>query len=531
MPATVLVLLFWAGLGFVLTGCGALVLSRSVLPVSAIEAFWVGLAALLCLGNLWHLLRPLDVWFWAAPVAAAGAGWWRVRLRRGEPLVSLTVAVFAVWVAGHALAPLSSPDAAVYHVQVVRWYADAAVVPGLGNLNPYAAFNHAYFILPAAFGLGPFADRGWHLVNGLLVVAAMPLPATAALRLLRGRTELTAVLVFTTLLAARLFDAPLMMSMSGPTADVAALAGGVFLLSRAANRPTGPAWVSGLLLAAVLSLKPTSLGVVLAAALAEWRWPERWHLRETGSAVALAAASLLPWLGHGIVLSGYLIYPVASLRLPLDWAVPSAIAESLQGWAWAFARWPAHSVAEVEAGWARHWLERELLHNRDFLLPAATSVIGAAGLAAISWWRRPSANTLALGGAVGVGLLVWWVTLPDLRFAGASLWALAGVSLGAIAELLDQRRYLVGLLVTALVLGAFLGPEEKVRWASEVPSVPESDCRPARLSTGEWVCEARSGDRCFKKECARVSAETIGTRRPPELSSGFRAVVIDGGTP
>ena len=411
-------------------------------------------------------------------------------------------------------------------MQVVRWYADAAVVPGLGNLNPYASFNHAFFILPAALGLGPFADRGWHLVNGLLVVAAMPLPVAALLRLGRaGEPATRAALVFTALLAARLIDAPLMMALSGPTADVAVLAAGTFLLARAAAAPTGPPWVSGLLLAGVLSLKLTSLGVVLAAALIEWSWPERWRLRETGKAMLLAALSLLPWVAHGIVLSGYLLYPVPWLRLPVDWAVPAEIARSLQEWAWAFARWPGHPAQEVAASaWASRWLDTEVLHNRDFLLPAGVSLAGAVGLAAFARWRRPSKNTLMRVGALGCGLAVWWLTLPDLRFAGPLWWGLAGALLGGVWEILPSRRYVVALLLIALVFGGFLGPEEKFNWKRTVPDVSPSRCTPTPLSTGELVCVAEANWACFELECARSVPAMVGSRRAGNLSAGFRAI-------
>lgn len=527
MHASLLVLMWWGFFAILFIGSGAFFLRwAGPSTPSASDSFWVGVAVVLPFASLWHLVWPLSGWFWVLPGIVSVVGWWRTWRPPTWSWTAASVGVIAVWVAGHALAPVSAPDAGVYHVQAVRWYASEAVVPGLGNLNPYVAFNHAFFVLPAAMGLGAFEDRGWHLTNGLLIVAALPAPMTALGRLLRGTSQQATIDFFLVMLAARLLDAPMMTHLSGPTADVASLAMGAALLARAAEPPRSAAWASGLLLAALLSMKPASLGTAVAAAVVEWRWVERWNLRATLAAMGVAALALVPWLVHGVVLSGYLSFPIAFTRLPVAWAVPVTIAQSLADWAWAFARWPGHSLEEIQAGgWVMRWLSTEVLNNRDFLIPAGLCLGGGVLLAGMGvWGRRPSKSTLALLAGLVLGLVIWWTTLPDLRFAGVLWWGLAGALLGSLAEVTTSRRYALGMLTLAVVFGGFLGPEVKFRWPSEIPALRPSLCTPTRLATGEAVCEMLRSKPCFEMSCAHGPARCVETRQQGSFSRGFRAL-------
>ncbi len=520
------VLLAWVVLGGVLTGVGAaFVGSTSGGPTSRLEQFWVGVSLLLFFGNTWHLVFPLAASFWYVPVAVSVFGWVRTR-HAGVSLGAdeLLLVAFAVWLAGHCLAPVSSPDAGLYHVQTVRWYAAAPVVPGLGNLNPYACFNHAYFVLPAAFGIGPFADRGWHLANGLLVVAAMPPAVNALLTLLRGQANpaKTGGFIFTAVLAASLIDTPLFTHLSGPTADVATLAAGTYALARAFVGPQTSWRVSGVLYAGLFSLKLTSAPALLAAGLIELSHAKRRQPRQFLGALGLAAASLLPWLAHGVVLSGYVLYP-AALRLPVDWAVPSQTAQGLQEWAWAFARWPGHSADEVRSvGWVARWLEVQWLDNRGFLIPL---LMGLASLTVVSvrrrWGQTPPPLRAAVA-ACGVGLVAWWVLLPDLRFAGPLWWALAGASLGCVVSLMaSPPRLLINASVLGLVFGGLLFSASLTGWPAAFPDLPASKCTPTQLASGEPACQRLRNSPCFERMCAESPADTIATRTP---SRGFRYV-------
>ena len=282
MPAPVQIFLAWCLLLPAFCGIG-LTASRLIPgPDERIGwplAFWLGLAVTSALLAAWHLALPVDgrVWFLLAPLGAAGVALERrdlLHTLRGRAPFLLGLAAFAFWLATRAALPGFTFDDGLYYTQTVRWNSLYRAVPGLGNLHAFLAYNHAFHLLVAALGVGPFHLRGAHLVNGLLVVAAMAPCASAVLRVLDPRQRPTPADYFAAFLLGGVLDSSLAADLPTPAADRAMSLVGAGLLICALGpalrdaRP-GPRRVGAVIAACggALVLKPSILCIAAPMAL------------------------------------------------------------------------------------------------------------------------------------------------------------------------------------------------------------------------------------------------------------------------
>ncbi len=519
-------------------------------------AFWLGVASLSPLLAAWHLLLPLDgrVWLLLVPLAAAGLWLERAELQRlwSHRAFLLGFAAFALWLSTRAALPGEAADDGLYYTQTVRWNSLYPAVPGLGNLHPFLALNHAFHLIVAALGVGPFHLRGQHLANGLFLLAAIAPCAAALLRVLDPRQRPRAADFFAALLFAITLDATLSTDLSSPAADLAVAMAGTGLLVAA----LGPALRqerSGLrrtcavvvACGGVLIVKPSVLCIAAPMALfaaAHWlrTGPSR---RERGrlllftafAAVAIAA----PWILHSLVLSGYLVYPSPTFSLDVDWRMDHARVVSIFRWVHAFARWPGHPDAEVTASsaWVGKWFGREWLNDRTFLLPAALAACAALALViALGKKRRPQFALSAAAATALLGVATWWTLAPDIRFAGPLLWATAGLltlaATSAFRPALDgTARVALAAGVLAVAWGAFLPAPQLFAWPRDFPPLRHDPGAPsARLQSGELV-RLGTNNLCWDPPCAWPPLNPLlRLRKPGDWASGFTVAPLPPGS-
>ena len=561
MPAPVQIVLAWCLLLPVFCGLGHAVARLAPEPGGRIGwplAFWLGIAAASPLLAAWHLAFPLDgrVWLLLGPLAALGLALERrelLRLLRERAPFLVALALFALWLSTRAALPGESADDGLYYTQTVRWNSLSAAVPGLGNLHPFLALNHAFHLIVAALSVGPFRLRGQHLANGLFLLAAIAPCAAALLRVLDPRRRPVAADFFAALLFGVTLDASLSSDLSAPAADLAVAMAGTGLLVAA----LGPALRqerSGLrrtfaVIAAcggVLIVKPSVLCIAAPMALfAAGHWlrtgPERRQRARLLASSALAAIAIAaPWIAHSVVLSGYLVYPAPAFALEVDWRMDHAVVVSIYQWVHAFARWPGHSYAEVTAShdWIGRWFGREWLNDRTFLLPAALAACAGLGLGiALLKRRRPQFALSAAAAAALLGVAVWWTLAPDTRFAGPLLWAAAGLltlaATSAFRPALDgATRVALAAGVLAVAGGAFLPAPALLVWPRDFPPPRHDDgAASARLPGGEPV-RLSTNNLCWDPPCAWPPLDKrLRLRRPGDWSSGLTLAPLPGSAP
>ena len=402
------------------------------LPISL--AMQLGLSALAA-GSLVAFRADLG-----AVLRQYGRGW----RAAGAAAVGLAAAASALVLVQAAQPPIF-PDAALYHAQFIQWLHRYPVVPGLGNLHGRLAFNSHLHLLTAFFSPAAPPGRGpafQQTVNSFYLLLLTLYHVRRAGQVLRaGARPWLAGYYLGSLLLVLLVLRP-WISSPLPDSTVAAL--GLLLLGVLLEKPRLPR--SGLVWLTVLTATAVTFKASAAAFLL---WPLAWALRQPARQwpqtlnllAGVGLVVMLPWLGRNVVLSGYLVYPLAGGVGPLvrEWAIPAQRLAADLAEIRLFARrplpdWPLAAAQPVRQ-WFLPWWQQQALADRGLF------ILVLAGMAAIAGWAIKRALTqprqirswLKRPGVQLYGLLLlasgsWFAAAPAFRFAytyliGAALLA------------------------------------------------------------------------------------------------------------
>ena len=563
-----LILGAWVVLGFMLVGVGALVCRVIRAQVrdadGLLDSFWIGWAGLLYGLQLWHVFLPVDVraLLGAAALGLIGLGVsgvrpWQAALRgaRGSWVLVVTIVLAALWIANRALAGPEFGDAGLYHIPMVRWVAEFPVVVGLGNLYEPFAYNQSYFLYVAMLDVGPFAERSYHLANGMLLLVLSSRALVGLHRLLRWHRQLAPVDAFYAFCLPAAAQLALGVFLTTPSPDLPIFALGIVLSGRLVaivSRQAGPRAPDAdllkiaLLATAALTVKLSIAGFVVVLVplalvlVARRERPTRRSLVRTMVAMTvIGAAGLIPWTVRNVVLSGCPFFPSLVGALPVAWRVGAdapgtTIYSRSQAWQsyvhvalWAGLRDPRWLITKLASlGW----------NAREVWLPLAVALV-AGVLAVLRWALERRRRSRGESGGSLVPLLLppigWmWFCLSTValaRFAGAAFWLLAvqclllAMGTGGFAAG-SRRRLAASLAVLTLAAVPFFDARRgpvllRVRGMA---GMPRANVREVRLESGLMV-NVPIDSKCFTAPlpCTPEPRPALRLRKPGALGAGF----------
>jgi hypothetical protein len=155
--------------------------------------------------------------------------------------------------------------------------------------------------------------------------------------------------------------------------------------------------------------------------------------RRVAAMSLLAAVLLATWLGRGIMLSGYPLFPSTALAMPVPWRMPVKGIIEFQGEILRWARDPDPSSDPKKIlktwRWFPGWCERVLAKKTHFAWPAQIGVAGSVSLVAFAicaaTLRRNARSLLLLAIPIGAYSLFWFFSAPDPRYFGSTMWIFA----------------------------------------------------------------------------------------------------------
>ena len=355
------ILVTWFVCAAVCMGVGGVPLRWLGFSFSALDAMWTGLALIGAILQIYHFFRPIDLLlvYLVAGVSLVGWIWnWASFVRRPletkEPLwlarlLSISVATF---IAFRAAAPGEHYDTGLYGGQALRWFTTYRLVPGLGNLRAQLGFNSSVLLWISGMDQGPWRDLAHHLFDGFIIAALCASILPAALRVFRGHSLsdpakriagsdwfLTILFVPAAIWAA---TGKIVGTNTDIPTSVVCLVGAAMLFrgldDESFEQGKNDSCAKDLVIAMVLfSLAVTFKISSAVLAFAGWAvaFLKLWSLglnapvmkRKLGLAVILSAFIVLPWIGRGLVLTGYPFFPSAALGIPVDWKVPELITQ------------------------------------------------------------------------------------------------------------------------------------------------------------------------------------------------------------
>ena len=328
-------------------------------------------------------------------------------------------------------------------------------MPGLANAEVHIGFNSAWFIPEALFGWGRYLGSPLQVLNPVLIVVVGCHFLGGLNRHLQRRARPGDLLRSVLLL--------LLFELSGDLSSLSPdLATAVLLLvaltqviELPAPRPGQPLPTPQVLVLLLClftcTVKFSALPILLLPAwwlIRSGQWRQgRWLLRLSVGGLALAG----PWLARNILLSGYPLYPLALLPLPVRWRFPAAELALHGDYITAYARNPKAFELVLHQHWW-HWLpgwwQQQHFDNKLLLLSIAGLLPLAVGLA----WRRYQYRSL--GGVSRqlvaalialLGVVFWAVIAPAIRFGqGFLLAALALLLLPWLWKLWRRWPRLIG---------------------------------------------------------------------------------------
>lgn len=424
----------------------------------------------------------------------------------GATVLLITYAV--LYTATAALhVPVTWYDTSLYHWQVVTWFQDYHIVPGLANLHFRLGYNSSLLLFAALSAQGSWKLLSPHIAMGFLVAALLGHWIYLLYSILKQRyfTPFLILAIAGIIYLAFQFDNNEVNSLSTDLAmAVFSLATITLYLieytghngNRIGTFTNYPAAI------AVMATAATAVTVKLSAipgAILFFIYLVYLVIRKTSPSVnrfTLAIALfLLPallcagYFTRLILISGWFFYPVPVGNLHLPWSMPAHDVITQYHWLLSWARMPMKSPEIVLNNGFEFWFKPWFRHFKGsmeyqlliYSMPALL-LFSIAG----SFWERGRKilyHCYLLPVIYPIASILYWFTFaPDLRFGSVFYFLLAGItaSLGIHLIVPACGRFKSGsiwhlFIIATISLFAILFPLKRVEHSLlSIREIPDS---------------------------------------------------------
>lgn len=574
--------IFVSILWFFIIFCGIGLFARRIFGFKTVDSenlwptFWVGWSFAILFLQIWHFWFPVNSFALLSICTSGIFGMlWnskdvysliKKRPSINTPFVFLVLFV-SLLISTRAIPPPLNFDSGRYHLTAIRWAKSFPIVPGLGNLQATLAHPISYFLYVATIDHGPWLYKSYHLANALLLFALCAQIFTNIFGCFRKKGgALSIYLIFNIFLMAPILKLIFFGDVSSPNTDTPVFILGVVLAMQLLRFIEKPGFIpqenaydifciSSIVIAGIVTKSAffafgiTTLLVSFFAYSAKVGNTHAPSDKKTPYLFSLIIilAGLIPWVIRNIILSGYIIYPLSSTALPVDWRIPRAsvinAANGIRGWA----RMPLADWDVVLEGWDwfQPWAKAVFL-NTDVATPLF--LLGIAGILIFFSLRKqqmPHVINEKLPYLILfpplASLAYWFIMAPDLRFAGSCFWILGigGISI-AIGHLKKQGPILklyILLLLGVVILENFLITGErnfqfKIASYNWLP-IPKKDFGPDEIpkvelatfitNSGLVLYVPKQDDQCWDAPlpCTIYPNPSLCLRKPNNMRHGF----------
>ena len=523
-------------------------------------ALWWGLVTCITALLIWNLLAPLSgasaLLALAALLVAGIAGWIvspprRHFIRRpslSEGLLLGGVVLSSLVMSFLTLGMPINYDTGLYHLGSINYAHDFGTVPGLANVHDRFGFNSSLFSIAAVLSNGVWAGEGFRLVVGIFLTAmAMDLIA----RVLGGAAKwtgresfmaLTLGLGVSWIYVLQIHGASLASPAADSVAIVLILVSSVYLIDafrQSGEVATRSAATAVILSALAGSMRPLNwlywVMVIMVVWFVLWR---KGHRRLQATSLGISGILLGVMLVRDTLLSGWLLFPMSRLPMPVDWrySTPESTSSAITAWS----RAPHMPFDYSLSGW--QWFGPWLRNlSTDWFIVTSVCLLGIFVILFATKVRRLNVLYLACLPALTV-LPIWFLAAPDPRFVWGQLLVVGVVPLSIAAcrtRLSGIVVPLVGILLVAAVAvtvsrGSATVVAKDVRpklvtvgpvsWTMKLAPPPSVETADVPLVDGTVTIEPPS-DQCWNQFplCRPAGSPTDVVRRGPDIGSGFKS--------
>jgi hypothetical protein len=175
--------------------------------------------------------------------------------------------------------------------------------------------------------------------------------------------------------------------------------------------------------------------------------------------MALPALIIFVWCLRGILLSGCPVYPSTFGCIKTPWAMPLEDVRSEAAWIYSWSRTPIAPPGKVLGtwDWLQPWFFREVWTSPvTILYPVLIFiVIAIAGILILllkSSTRKIKVEYFYILLPVLIGLICWFISAPNIRFASSLFWILPVAAMATFIKIMEPVAKVHNRIFIALIL-------------------------------------------------------------------------------
>ncbi len=432
-------------------------------------------------------------------------------------------------------------DTGLYHATLVRWLNEYGTVLGLANLHVRFGNVSSWFYFAALIEQGPWDGYGAALLPGMGLICGL---MYILHELLFGKNNFvkvySIVFCFYILILISRYNRPTFYyDFPSLILNGIVVLEALKVMLRKEHRPMSGLCIPAFLVASAFTIKTIPvISVLMVSGMVLWLlWRNsQATLKNLFQVFGLPLLTAAVWMSSNAMLSGYPLFPLAVMALPVDWLIApdqvQAAYDAVKGWG----RLPGNDyLLALSSGtwfWLKPWLMRVPVSFPGLLtLPF---VLGLSGWAYLLWRREYDRVALFFLVWTTLGITYWFIMAPDVRFGSGLMWSFAGCAAafvipeGKVPQAVWLQRGLAFALVItalALVVRTPVWKDTGPQWLS-IPPLPSGSVVPYEVHNGSdsfTVWTRQEGSDCMNAPlpCTPTPSQEIRLRDPLDMGAGF----------
>jgi len=441
------------------------------------------------------------------------------RIKSNELLLPI-VAFFICFGLAQIGYPTFGGDTLTYHIQIVKWTQESKTPIGLVHLFERLASNNSLFTVAATVELGHFKNYSVFITNGFfLFFIACGFAHSIDIIFRDEKTRLSSIFLFlsgfTIFAGTYKFLGNLYVELSAATMTIAI----TYLMLRIIENKHYPEeqkkifYILSIFALFSITLKLSMLVFAITSIVISFYLLDK-NIRNTFDKpipIAIATVIILPWQLKSILMSGTLLYPISETRLPfLSWTISAEECTRISTVIKEWARFGGtlQEQNHYPLSWVTIWFHNVFM--RDIDISRSLGVIALACL--VYSYARFAGKYTKIDGRylytlipIGYGLLYWFLTAPDGRFAFALWYSLSFLLVSyAILSLTFQnskpyKKITVIAFLLAICIATYNDTQKKISefpLGATFPGIEHADYERIKSPSGAYYSSPKQNTTC-----------------------------------
>lgn len=347
-------------------------------------------------------------------------------------MLVLCIFVTLVWTAQNA----GQYDTGLYHAQAIHWIEEYGIVPGLGNLHMRLAYNSAFMCLQALFSMQWLLGQSLHTLNGFLCVFGLGY-AVMTIRQRQDQGWQTSDLLRCVIIVYIVFSR---YSISSSGTDIWALLLVAYICTKWCEfaedmEESAAPWCFICLVGIyALTVKLSAAVIVLLTVYPVYLLIQQRNIKRILGNVAAAVVIVLPFLIRNVIISGYLLYPYASIDLfSVDWKMDERVltwdSMLIRMWGRGITNTKEHDIPWIK--WLPRWFDMQGITNQIITVVGVICVFVLI-YQLLAYIRMKRIRESIFVTTILLCLVFWFGTAPLMRYGIVYFMIIIAVAVGII---------------------------------------------------------------------------------------------------